>query len=120
MRTLTIKIEPDVMTALETAGTLFVSAWQSDEYTEEVMSFESPGALFRLFSPARWGVLSELQKTGSCGLRELARRIGCDPSAVMRDVSALSRRGLIEKNDAGQLFVPFNRIHAEFELSQAV
>jgi predicted transcriptional regulator len=107
------------MSALENAGKQFAEASQAGGYAGEIMSFESPAALFRLLTPARWGVLAALQKAGHCGLRELGRRIGRDASAVMRDVAALSERGLVEKDDAGQLFVPFSRIHTEFDLAQA-
>lgn len=119
MRTLIIRVETDAMSALENAGKQFIEASQACGYVGEIMSFESPAALFRLLTPARWGVLAVLQKSGHCGLRELARRIGRDPSAVMRDVAALSERGLVEKDDAGRLFVPFCRIHTEFDLAQA-
>ncbi len=119
MRTLTIRIDDDAMSALENAGKEFSSAWETESYTGESMSFESPTALFRVLTPARWNVLSSLQKTGHCGLRELARRIGRDASAVLRDVTALSERGLVEKDENGRLFVPFERIHMEFDLAQA-
>lgn len=119
MRTLTIRIEPGAMNALERAGRQFTEAWQLGNYVGETMSFESPTALFRFLTPARWGVLAALQKAGHCGLRELARRIERDASAVLRDVAALSERGLVEKDEAGQLYVPFSLIHAEFDLAQA-
>ncbi|MEW5893742.1 MAG: helix-turn-helix domain-containing protein [Pseudomonadota bacterium] len=120
MRTLTIRIEPDTLAALDRAGQQFVETWQTGEYAGEYLSFESPAALFRLLTPARWSVLETLQKAGHCGLRELARLLGRDASAVHRDVVALTERGLIEKDEAGKLFVPFARIHAEIDLmSQA-
>ena len=119
MRTLTIRVEPDAMNALEKAGGQFADAWQLGDYLGETMSFESPTALFRFLTPARWGVLAALQKAGHCGMRELARQIERDASAVLRDVAALSERGLVEKDEAGKLYVPFGRIHAEFDLAQA-
>lgn len=117
MRTLTIRIDTDPVAALERAGEAFIEAWQGGAYAGEVMSFESPAALFRVLTPARWGVLAELQKAGPCGLRELARHLERDPSAVLRDVNALAERGLVERNDDGKLRVPFGRIHAEFDLA---
>lgn len=119
MRTLTIRIETDAMAALERAGQEFVQAWDSGRYAGETMSFESPASLFRLLTPARWGVLEMLQRAGPCGLRPLARLLNRDASAVHRDVAALSERGLIEKDAEGFLFVPFGRIHTEFDLAKA-
>lgn len=119
MRTLTIRIETDTMAALEDAGQRFTQAWDSGCYSGESMSFESPISLFRLLTPARWGVLEKLQRAGPCGLRPLARLLDRDASAVHRDVTALLDRGLIEKNADGQLFVPFSRIHTEFDLAKA-
>ena len=119
MKTLTIKIEADAMAALRRAGQQFVDAWESGAYAGAVLSFESPATLFRLLTPARWGVLDELQRSGPCGLRELSRRLGRDASAVHRDVVALGKRGLIEKEENGHLFVPFDRIHTEFDIAKA-
>jgi predicted transcriptional regulator len=119
MRTLTIRIDTDAMAALENAGKQFTEAWQQGNYAGETLSFESPAVLFRVLTPARWGVLTALQKAGHCGLRELARNIGRDPSAVLRDVAVLVERGLVEKDEAGLLFVPFSRIHMEFDLARA-
>jgi predicted transcriptional regulator len=119
MRTLKICIEPDTDAALARAGQAFVAAWKSAGYAGETISFESPAALFRLLSPTRWSVLSALQSRGNSGLRELARHMGRDPSSVLRDVNALMERGLIEKDEAGRLFVPYARIHTEFDLAKA-
>lgn len=119
MKTLTIRIEPDAAEALERAGQAFVAAWKSDAYAGETLSFESAAALFRLLTPARWNVLSALQARGNSGLRELARHMGRDPSSLLRDVNALVARGLIEKDEDGKLFVPYARIHTEFDLAKA-
>lgn len=119
MRTLTIRIAGDSMTALHQAGREFIQAWETGTYAGELMSFESPAALFRLLTPARWQLLEALQKEGPCGLRPLARRLARDPSAVHRDIAPLLERGLIEKDARGRLFVPFNRIHTEFDLAKA-
>lgn len=119
MRILTIRIETDSLDALERAGQQFAEAWRHGDYAGEVMSFESPTALFRLITPARWGILSALQKEGPCGIRALARVIKRDPSAVLRDIAILSERGLVKKDNGGKLFVPFSRIHAEFDLLKA-
>jgi len=119
MRKLTIRIEADAMAALELAGRQFIEAWDSGVYAGEFMSFESPAALFRLLTPAHWGVLAEFQSAGHCGLRQLSRQLGRDASAVHRDVAALMERGLIDKDEDSRLFVPFTQIHTEFDLAKA-
>lgn len=119
MSTLTIRIDTDPMAALDKAGLQFVGAWRKGGYAGETMSFESPAALFRVITPASWGVLAALQKSGRCGVRELARQLGRDPSAVLRDANALMERGLVEKDENGKLLVPFDHIRAEFDLAHA-
>jgi len=108
------------MATLEQAGQPFIQACHSGEYAGEFMSFESPASLFRLLTPARWSTLEALQRAGHCGLRELARNLDRDASAMMHhDIAALLDRGLVEKDENGRLFVPFSRIHAEFNLAKA-
>jgi predicted transcriptional regulator len=119
MRTLSIKIESDPMAALAQAGQAFAAAWPRGAYAGETLSFESPAALFRLLTPARWGVLAALQASGPCGLRPLARLLGRDASAVRRDVAALMARGLVEKGEDGLLLVPYGCIRAEFDMAKA-
>ena len=106
------------MAALDRAGRQFIEAWDSRVYAGEFMSFESPAALFRLLTPARWGVLAELQRAGHCGLRQLSRQLGRDASTVHRDATELLERGLIEKDEDGRLFVPFTQIHTEFDITK--
>ena len=69
MRTLTIRIQPAGMAALELAGQQFTQAWHSGEYAGEFMGFDFPASLFSLQTPARWGTLEALQSAGHCGLR---------------------------------------------------
>lgn len=121
MRIMTIRIDADAdaVATLERAGQAFSAAWRAGAYSGETIGFESAAALFRLLTPARWNVLSALQGCGNSGLRELARHMGRDPSSLLRDVDALMERGLIEKDAKGQLFVPFAKIHTEFDLAKA-
>ncbi|MDX9787470.1 MAG: hypothetical protein RBT11_11865 [Desulfobacterales bacterium] len=77
MRIQTIRIETDSLGALERAGQQFAETLRHGDYAGEVMSFESPAALFRLLTPARWGFLAALQKAGPSGIRALARVMSC-------------------------------------------
>lgn len=118
MRTLTIRIERDSAAALRRAGERFKRAWKTARYQGEVYSFESPAALFRVLTPARWGVLERLQALGPSPLRALARSLERDVKSVHRDVRILIEQRLVEKDGDGNLVVPFDRIHAEFDLQR--
>ena len=118
MRTLTIRIERDSRAGLRRAGDAFRKAWKSGRYQGEVRSFESPAALFRVFTPARWGVIERLQANGPSTLRGLARALERDVKSVHRDVQVLIEECLIEKDTEGRIHVPFERIRAEFDMER--
>lgn len=115
-RTATIRIDRDAFAALERGAKRFVRAWHSGKDLGSHFSFESPEALFRSITPARWAVIERLQALGPSTLRGLARELERDVKAVHRDVHALMAIGLVAKNGKGQVMVPFARIHAEFDL----
>jgi predicted transcriptional regulator len=112
-----IRIERDWRRALERGGQEFARAWKTGKQRGSHLSFESPAALFKAITPARWAVLETLQRLGPSGLRALARALARDVKAVHRDVHALIGLGLIEKDDDGRLRVPFARIRTEFDLA---
>ena len=118
MRTLTIVIERDEKTARARMRSGFVRAARSRRYQGEIRSFESPAALFRVFTPARWSLLERLQALGPVSLRGLARALGRDVKSAHRDVQALMQEELIVRDEAGLLRVPFDRIRAEFDMAR--
>jgi len=115
-KTAIIRIERDAAAALERGACLFVRAWRSGRDQGSHFSFESPTALFRSITPARWAVIERLQALGPSTLRGLARALGRDVKAVHRDVHALIEIGLVEKDSKGQVLVPFAKIRTEFDL----
>ena len=119
MRTMTILIERDETIARNRLRHALQRAARTHRYQGEIRSFESPAALFRVFSPVRWTLIERLQKLGPVGLRTLARSLERDVKSVHRDVKILIEEEFIERDEAGRLFVPFDRIHAEFEMARA-
>jgi predicted transcriptional regulator len=119
MRTLTIKVERDERAARGELRKRFLRAVRTRRYQGEVRSFESPQALFRVLTPARWTLIERLQEAGASSPRELARRLGREVKAVHRDTAVLLEEGLVERDAAGRLRVPFDRILAEFQLAGA-
>lgn len=79
-------------------------------------TFSSPAQLFSVISPKRWELIEHLQKIGPSGIRPLARSLGRDVKRVHEDVVALIDWGIIERTDDGQVEVPFDVIHADFDL----
>ncbi len=119
MRTMTILIERDSKAALKRAADGFKRAWKSGRSQGETLSFESPSALFRVITPARWALIERLQALGPTSLRGLARALERDVKSVHRDIAALLAEGLVEKDENGKVLVPFARIRAEFDMKAA-
>jgi len=81
--------------------------------------FARPEMLFRLLTPNRWIVLQRLRGAGPSSIRALSKALGRDYRGVHADVMALLDAGLIEKNEAGKVLVPWARIVAEMDFEAA-
>mgnify|MGYP001188954429 CR=1 FL=1 len=119
MRTMTILIESDEAAARGRMRRDFLRAARTRRYQGEVRSFESPAALFRVFTPARWSLIERLQSLGPVSLRGLARALERDVKSVHRDVQVLMQEDLVARDSEGRFCVPFDRIHAEFDMGRA-
>ena len=115
-RTATIRIERDSHAALARGTRQFLRAWRSGKDQGSEFTFESPAALFRSLTPARWEAIERLQALGPSTLRGLARALERDVKSVHRDIHALIDIGLVEKDSKGSVLVPFARIRTEFDL----
>jgi predicted transcriptional regulator len=116
MRRATIRIRRDADAALKEMGGRFVKAWRSGKSTGDVLTFESPAALFRVLTPKRWELIECLQSLGPSSVRGLARKLERDVKRVHEDVVELMQYGLITRTDDGRVHVPYDVIHADFDL----
>lgn len=116
MKKVTIRIRRDSSTALKEMGERFVKAWKTGKSTGDTLQFESPAALFRVLTPKRWELVERLQKLGPVSVRGLARELERDVKRVHDDVGELIRCGLVARNDEGKFHVPYDVIHADFDL----
>jgi len=116
MKKATIRIRRDADTALEEMGARFTKAWKSGKSAGDTLVFESPAALFRVLKPKRWELVERLQQLGPSSLRSLARALGRDVKRVHEDARALVEFGLVARSDNGKFYVPYDVIHAEFDL----
>jgi predicted transcriptional regulator len=116
MRKVDIRIRPNSRRTLGEMGARFVKSWKTGGVQGDLLQFESPSALFRVLSPKRWELIGQAQKLGPCSVRGLARNLGRDVKRVHEDVVRLMEYGLIERREDGKYFVPYDVIHADFDL----
>ncbi len=114
-RTLTITINDDWENDLRQAAKQSMQGG----YQGEQLNFTSPSLFFGKLTEKRWDLVQALQKGGTVGVRELARRVKRDVRRVHDDVGVLIDLGLIEKNDQGKLQCPYTDIHVDMHLKVA-
>jgi predicted transcriptional regulator len=116
MKTATIRIHKNSDAALKAMGERFVKAWKSGKSGGTVLHFESPAALFRVLTPKRWELVERLQGLGPSSVRGLARELDRDVKRVHEDVGVLTEYGLVDRTGDGKVHVPYEVIHADFDL----
>jgi predicted transcriptional regulator len=79
-------------------------------------TFSSPAQLFSVISPKRWELIEHLQQVGPSSIRALARSLGRDVKRVHEDIVTLLDWGIVDRTDSGKVEVPFDVIHADFDL----
>ena len=82
----------------------------------EVLSFENLPLALRTLSAARWVLLQNLRKNGSCSIYELAKRLQRDYKNVHTDVTQLAAIGLVERGEDGRVAVRWDLLRAELRL----
>ncbi|BDA82592.1 hypothetical protein Sa4125_01340 [Aureimonas sp. SA4125] len=83
------------------------------------LHFERAETLLRVLTPNRWVLLRQLRRSGPGSIRALAASLGRDYRGVHADVTALLDLGLILRDAAGKVSVPWSRITAELTLEDA-
>jgi predicted transcriptional regulator len=82
------------------------------------LSFESAKTLFTELTPARLDLLDTLSKLGTCSIYALAKAAQRNYSNVHTDVTQLEALGLIERNDAQQIFTPYDGVEIRMPLAK--
>jgi predicted transcriptional regulator len=116
MKEAIIRILNDDDAVLKEAGERFKKVWKSGKPSPAVFTFSSPAQMFSVISPKRWQLIEHLQHLGPSTIRGLARSLDRDVKRVHDDVTAMIDWGLVERNGEGMVHVPYNVIHAEFDL----
>ena len=116
-----IRQAPDDLAAVADMGERFAATWKAGKALDPAatFTFSSPAQLFTILTPKRWELIEHLQKIGPSSVRGLANSLGRGIKRVHGDVTALIEWGIIEKNEAGKVFVPYDEIEADFTLKAA-
>ncbi len=119
MRRATIQIRKDDEAVIAEAARGFVRAWKTGKSNADVFTFGSPAQLFAVLAPKRWEMIERLQALGPVSLRGLARALERDVKRVHEDAALLIEWGFIERTADRKICVPFDVIHADFDLRAA-
>jgi len=71
-----------------------------------------------VFTPKRWELVEVLKATGAQSIYALAKRLHRHYRNVYQDVTALTEWLVIEKDEDGKVFVPWDEIDVQFPLQQ--
>jgi predicted transcriptional regulator len=121
MKNAVIEIRPDEDAAMEEGIERAKLAMRTGIPSDPVatFTFSSEAQLFEVFTAKRFELISKLQKIGPSSIRGLARELGRDVRRVHDDVAALIDWGIMERNEGGKVWVPFDEINIGFSLRAA-
>lgn len=113
MKTALVEIRTDSDVVLREMGDRFIEAWNTGKPSNPIatFSFSSASQLFAVFTQKRWELIQKLQETGPSSIRGLTRALDRDVRRVHDDVALLIDWGIIERDDDGKVFVPYDLIH---------
>lgn len=96
----------------------FMAVWKSGKPAQPVnrLSFESMSGFMKAFTPKRWELLEVLKCNGKQSINQLAQVLERDYKNVYTDVQTLNELGLVEKDSAGLVSVPWDEIETHVRL----
>lgn len=109
------------VSSLEEDLAQFAQAWHEAKSGKKVKSFagigfESSAQLLAALTPQRWALIEALKAKGICSIYALAKHLARNYSNVHGDVQKLLELGIVEKDETGRVFVPWDEIDVKFPL----
>ncbi len=105
----------DALTARSLAHARRVDAGEALPPLCEV-GFETMSQFGEVFSPKRWELVERLKAAGPLSIYALAKQLSRHYRNVHKDVTALIEWMVIEKDDSGKVFVPWDEIDVRWPL----
>ena len=121
MKQALIEVRSDTKAVLQEMRQSFKQAWTGGGAANPIttISFSNASQLFAVFTPKRWELIEQLQRLGPSSIRGLTRELGRDVRRVHDDITVLVEWRIVERNDEGKVFVPYDVIHIGFDLKAA-
>ena len=83
------------------------------------IGFESLPQFIEIFTPKRWELIAALKQTGPSSIYALAKNLRRHYRNVHKDVTALTEWMVLEKDEQGRVFVPWDEIDVRLPLLKA-
>lgn len=105
-------------TAIDTFGTTLQALEAGKAVTPHFcIGFETVPQFAKVFTPKRWELISELKKLGAVSIYVLTKRLDRHYRNVHQDVALLGEWLVIEKDEQGKMFVPWDEIDVRLPLA---
>ncbi|QQS52969.1 MAG: hypothetical protein IPM89_08450 [Candidatus Competibacteraceae bacterium] len=82
------------------------------------VGFETMAQLGEVFTPKRWELVEALKTTGPLTIYALAKQLGRHYRNVHKDVTVLMEWTVIDKDEDGRVFVPWDEIDVRWPLKR--
>ena len=82
------------------------------------VSFARMAQMIEVFTPKRWELVEALRATGAQSIYALAKSLNRHYRSVKQDLTTLIEWLVIEKDEAGKVFVPWDEIDVQFPLQR--
>lgn len=82
------------------------------------VGFRTMAHFGEIFTPKRVALIEELKTHGAQSIYGLAKRLARNYSNVHADVGKLLEFGIVEKDEAGKVFVPWDEIDVQWPLQR--
>ena len=117
MNVLEVRVGEQIETSLARFGQTLAGARSGRKVKPYFgVGFRTMAQFGEAFTPKRWELVEVLKAAGPLTIYALAKQLGRHYRNVHKDVTALMQWTVIEKNDAGRVFVPWDEIDVRWPL----
>ena len=117
MSVLEVRVGESVKTSLDRFGQTLTAARSGKKVKPSFgIGFRTMAQFGEVFTPKRWELVEFLKATGPLTIYALAKRLGRHYRNVHKDVTAMIEWTVIEKDDDGRIFVPWDEIDVRWPL----